>query len=221
DGVNWLQFGTNQTINMGQNVYIGLGVSSGSTSRLATATFDSVSINPTGAPAPQPLPAGWLDQDVGQVGIAGGATYANRTFTVNGAGTSAWGTADGINFVYQSLSGDGTIVARVLSVSGSSTGGVMIRDTLNANAMSIFVAYYSSRIYSNYRTSTGGNTSQGSSGLVSLPYWVKLVRSGSTFSSYFSPDGVNWQLETNQTINMGQNVYIGLGVSSGSTSSLA
>ena len=167
------------------------------------------------------LPAMWTDADVGATGVAGSATYANGTFTVNGAGTSAWGTADGINFVYQSLSGNGTIVARVLSVSGSSTGGVMIRDTLNANAMSMFVAYYSSRIYSNYRTSTGGNTSQGSSGLVSLPYWVKLVRSGSTFSSYFSPDGVNWQLETNQTINMGQNVYIGLGVSSGSTSSLA
>jgi len=124
--------------------------------------------------------------------------------------------------MYQPFSGDGTIVARVLTVSPSSTGGVMIRDSLNANAMSIFVAYFNSSIYSNFRTTTGGTTSQFNSGTVSLPYWVKLVRSGSTFSSYASLDGVNWaQFGTSQTINMGQNVYIGLGVSSGNTASLA
>jgi len=182
---------------------------------------NTTAISLTVTAASPSLPAGWLDVDVGVVGLAGSATYANGTFTVNGAGTSAWGTADGMNFVYQPLSGDGTIVARVVS-GASSTAGVMIRETLNANAMSIFVAYFSSRIYSNYRTSTGGSTSQASSGIVSLPYWVKVVRSGSTFSSYSSLDGVNWvQLGSSQTINMAQNVYIGLGVSSGSTSSLA
>jgi len=30
-----------------------------------------------------PLPAGWLDQDIGDVGLAGSATYANGVFTVN------------------------------------------------------------------------------------------------------------------------------------------
>jgi hypothetical protein len=304
DGVNWAQVGTNQTINMGQNVYIGLGVSSGSTASLATATFDSVSINSTAAPAPvitsvapntgaigtqavisgsgfgtsqagstvtlngapvtinswsntalsitipsgvvsgpllvsvapsmnasnpvtftvtaQPLPAGWLDQDVGQVGVAGSATYTNGTFTVNGAGTSAWGTADGINFMYQPLSGDGSIVARVLSVSPSSTGGVMIRETLNANSTEMFTSYYAQNIYMSYRTSTGGSTSQVVGGGATLPYWVKVVRSGSTLSGYSSLDGVNWvQLGTSQTIAMAQSVYIGLAVSSGSTSTLA
>ncbi|HXJ06572.1 MAG TPA: hypothetical protein VNH65_15820, partial [Candidatus Acidoferrum sp.] len=45
DGVNWTQRGTSQTINMAQNVYVGLAVNSGSTSALATATFDNVSIS--------------------------------------------------------------------------------------------------------------------------------------------------------------------------------
>jgi len=50
---------------------------------------------------------------------------------------------------------------------------------------------------------------------LTLPYWVKVVRSGSTFSGYNSLDGVNWtQVGTAQTINMAQNVYIGLAVSS-------
>jgi hypothetical protein len=38
--------GTSQTITMGQNVYMGLGVSSGNTSSPATATFDNVAHTP-------------------------------------------------------------------------------------------------------------------------------------------------------------------------------
>jgi subtilase family serine protease len=303
DGVNWAQLGTNQTISMAQTVYIGLGVTSGSTSTLATATFDSVSINSTAAPAPvitsvsattgnigsqvaisgtgfgaqngsivtlngaqvtinawtdtsitiaipsgatsgplvvssapsmnasnpvtftvtsQPLPTGWLNQDIGSVGVAGSATYANGTFTVNGAGTSVWSTADGFHFAYQALSGDGTIVARVASLTPSSTAGVMIRETLNPSSTELFSAYYNQNMYMNYRLSTGGNTGQAIGGSAALPYWVKVVRSGSTLSGYSSSDGVNWaQLGTSQTISMAQTVYIGLGVTSNSTSTLA
>jgi hypothetical protein len=43
DGVNWVPIGSSQTINMGQNVYIGLVMCSNSTTTLATATFDNVS----------------------------------------------------------------------------------------------------------------------------------------------------------------------------------
>jgi hypothetical protein len=304
DGVYWAQLGSSQTISMGQSVYIGLGVSSGNTETLATATFDSVSINTAAAPAPvisgvvpntgaigsqavitgsgfagvqagstvtlngtavpvnnwsntsisvtipsgattgpmvvyvapsmnasnpatfqvtsQPLPVGWQDQDVGLVGVAGSATYSNGTFTVKGAGTSAWGTADGINFAYQTLTGDGSIVARVVSVSSSSAGGVMIRETLNAGSTEVFTTFYGQNIYMNYRASTEGSTNQAGGGIVALPYWVKVVRSGSTLSGYGSSDGVNWvQLGASQTIAMAQNVYIGLAVSSGNTANLA
>jgi hypothetical protein len=170
----------------------------------------------------QPLPTGWLDQDIGQVGVAGSATYANGTFTVKGAGTAIWSTADGFHFAYQPLSGDGTIVARVVSVSPSSVGGVMVRETLNASATELFTTLYNQNIYMNYRTTTGGSTSQSVGGSAPLPYWVKVVRSGNTLSGYSSPDGVTWtQVGTSQTITMGQNVYIGLAVSSGSTSTLA
>jgi hypothetical protein len=42
--VNWTPIGPSQTINMGQSVYIGLVVCSNSSSTLATATFDNVSV---------------------------------------------------------------------------------------------------------------------------------------------------------------------------------
>ena len=55
-----------------------------------------------------------------------------------------------------------------------------------------------------------------------LPYWVKVVRSGSTFSGYpLGPDGVNWTQLGTSRIAMAQNVYVGLVVSSLSNSSLA
>jgi regulation of enolase protein 1 (concanavalin A-like superfamily) len=213
------------TINSWSSSSITVTIPSGATSgSLAVSVAPSMNdSNPvTFTVTSQPLPTPWLDQDIGQVGLAGSGTFANGTFTVKGAGTSAWNAADGVHFVYQPLMGDATIVARVVSVSTSSTGGVMIRDTLNASAMSTFVAPYGSQIYFNYRTTTGGPTAQFSTSTISLPYWVKVTRSGSLFSSYTSADGVNWvQFGSSQTINMGQNVYIGLAVSSGSTSALA
>src|ERR1700683_3477590 len=69
-------------------------------------------------------------------------------------------------------------------------------------------------------TAGAGGTRQLALGGTTPPYWVELVRSGSTLSSYASPDGVNWTLVGNQTVNMAENVYIGLVVNSGNTSSL-
>jgi len=164
----------------------------------------------------QPLPTGWLDQDIGLVGTPGTATYSSGTFTVGGSGEYIGGSADQMHFVYQPLSGDGTIVAQVVSATGGylPQAGVMIRETLNANATNAFVAYQGSEISYWDRPSTGANTSsQNNETTASLPYWVMLVRSGSTFSGYQSSDGVNWvPVGTPQSITMAQNVYVGLAV---------
>jgi hypothetical protein len=76
------------------------------------------------------LPAGWSDGDIGSVGVAGNGAYANGTFTVTGAGQQTWSSSDGIHFVYQPLTGDGTIVARLATLQTGNDGplaGVMIR----------------------------------------------------------------------------------------------
>ena len=171
------------------------------------------------------LPTGWSDSDVGNVGDAGSATYSGGVFTVKGAGTPLSGTADGINFMYQTLSGDGSIIARVASLQGVSypEGGVMIRETLSPGATEAFIYFYPNQGYFATRTSTGGNASTQNTGFDSsaTPYWVKLVRSGSAFSAYISPNGSSWtQVGTTSTISMASNVYMGVAVSSGSTGTL-
>src|SRR5580692_5882183 len=166
-----------------------------------------------------PLPAGWLDQDVEHLGIAGSASYSGGVFTVQGAGSTLAVSADGFQFMYQPLSGDGTIVARVVSTSYAyAQVGVMIRETLDAGSNHMFMADDGGTIYDIYRTTTGSSSSYGTGGAVTLPYWVELVRSGNTLTGYSSADGVNWVQVASQTITMAQNVYIGLAVASGSSS---
>jgi len=172
------------------------------------------------------FPPGWLDADVGSVGTAGSASYANGTFTVKASGQWIYDVADGMHFVYQAVSGDWTIVARVVSAQGSTypQAGVMIRETLGANSTHAYAGYEpypGPSVYCWSRASTGGATTVQGGAVNGLPYWVKLVRSGSTFTGYASSDGINWaQLGSSRTISMAQNVYIGLAVSANNNSAL-
>jgi RHS repeat-associated protein len=185
------------------------------------------------------VPTSWLDRDIGQAGVAGTASYSNGTFTVQGAGTGTLATtADGMNFLYQPLSGDGTIVARVVTAAGSGNmeAGVMIRETLDPASSYADMVFYAGSNRANppggftlaARTSTraqssGFDTTQ--PGVLTNqppPYWVKLVRSGNIFTGYASPDGRNWsQVSVSQTIPMTQTVYVGLFVSNRTTAGLA
>ena len=101
----------------------------------------------------------------------------------------------------------------------------MIRETLNGNSAHAFIAYEpypSAATYFYERPSTGANTSYSTAAIPALPYWVKLVRSGSSFSAYISADGVNWvPVGSTQTISMAQSVYIGLAVSANNNSAVA
>jgi hypothetical protein len=164
------------------------------------------------------LPTGWSDGDIGTVGVSGGAAYSNDVFTVTGAGTSlsVGKTSDSFHFLYQSLSGDGAIVARITSVQGSTiaTAGVMIRESLNANSTYEFMYFQKLGSFeADYRPSTGGSASgQNQASMSTLPYWLKAVRSGTSFSAYISADGLNFvQMGPTVTISMAQNIYIGLG----------
>jgi uncharacterized repeat protein (TIGR03806 family) len=168
--------------------------------------------------APQPLPPPWQDQDVGNVGLAGNASFADGTFTIQASGDDIWNNADAFHFVYQPMNGDGQIVARVLNVQntdGWAKAGTMIRETLAANSRQAIMLIAADQGASfERRLNIGGPSTDNSVGLGSIfaPYWVKLVRSGSTFTGYRSSDGVNWILVGSDTITMTATVYVGLAV---------
>ena len=170
------------------------------------------------------LPTGWTDQDIGSVSIAGSASYSNGTFTVNGSGSSISGTADQFNYAYQAAGTSYTITARVVSMTNTNSGaqaGVMIRETLaTGSTMANINVTPSNGVTWVNRTATNGSTSGSrATGLVA-PYWVRVVRNGSTFTGYYSADGVNWTQQGTVSISMASNVYIGLVVSSRNNSQL-
>src|SRR5262249_30697985 len=98
------------------------------------AVTTSAPVGITVAYSAGPLPSPWWETDVGPVGLAGSSNYSAGTFNVSGSGTTLGPPPDQFHLVYQQLSGDGQIVARVVSVQSTSTyakAGVMIRETLD------------------------------------------------------------------------------------------
>src|ERR1017187_8344477 len=142
------------------------------------------------------LPFPWMSQDVGTVGVPGSAIYSNSVFSMTGSGADIWNPADAFQFVCVPVSGNCTIIARVAAVQNVdpwSKAGVMIRESLNANAANAFIAVTPGNgVTWQYRSSTGGGTTYNNTGGLNAPYWVELVRIGNTFTGYRSPDGVTW-----------------------------
>lgn len=222
NGTSWtLVSSTN--ITMVNNVYLGLAVTSHNNGVLCTAVFDSVSV-PGGGGPPGSLPSPWQKADIGGVGVTGTASYSSGTFTVDGSGLDIWGTADGFHYVYQPLSGNGQIVARVNSLENTNSwakAGVMIRESLASNSKHALVAITPSNgIAFQTRTSTGGGSVSTLGVSATVPYWLKVVRSGTTFTGYKSTDGISWTQVGSTTISMTTSVYVGLAVTSHNNSTL-
>jgi len=171
------------------------------------------------------LPSPWVNGDVGSPSAAGNASYSGGTFTIEGDGSDIWGTSDQFHYVYQSLSGDGEIEARVASLENTNSwakAGVMIREALtggSTHAMMVVTAGNGTAFQR--RTSTGGSSSHTAGSSVTAPYWVRLVRSGNTFTGYESSNGSSWNEVGSASISMGTDVYIGLAITSHSGGVLA
>lgn len=164
------------------------------------------------------LPAGWDDDDVGAVGVAGSASYSGGVYSVSGSGADVWGTADAFHYAYQSLAGDGQIVARVASVQNTaswSKAGVMIRGGLTANAPFAFMLVSAGKGTAfQYRTSAGASAASITGNTATAPAWVKLVRHGNTITASQSANGSNWTTIGSASIPMSGTIQIGLAVSS-------
>ena len=180
--------------------------------------------------APAAIPSGWDSQDIATTG--GSANESNGTWTVIGDGADIWGGSDAFHYAYVPLIGDGEITAHVVdNGTGSNTwakGGVMIRETLEANSKQVMAVI---------TDSDGGGTAfqcRPDTGATSIsfhgdvtaspPHWVKLVREGDMITGFHSEDGVNWEQYTDGSpdgamtnpieVPMPEQVYIGLCVTS-------
>lgn len=162
------------------------------------------------------LPLPWEHTDIGGVGLSGSATYASSQFTVAGSGDDIWNNADAFHYVYQTLTGDGTITARVLSHQNTDAwakSGVMFRDTLgNTSAHAAMLLAFGNGAALQYRDATAGISTHVAGPAVGVPYWVRLNRTGNIFTGSVSPDGLAWNQVGTATIPMSSQVNVGLAV---------
>ncbi len=141
---------------------------------------------------------------------------------LTGAGADIWGNSDEFTYAYKTLTGDGSMTARVVSNgTGTNTwakGGVMIRDSLNggsSHASMTITGSGGNGASFQYRAATDGASANVDSGsVVAPPYWVKMERMGDTLTGSISSDGTFWVTINTTIITMEAPVYVGLCVTS-------
>lgn len=169
----------------------------------------------------------WTCQDIGNA--TGGSAVqraSNGLYTgqvqVVGAGNDIWGTSDGFQFNYQTLTGDGTVTGRLTSmpsgngIDPAAKAGLMMRNDLTPASMNAFINIIgtSGQRFS-VRTASGATSTRSGSSGVTAPCWFKLQRTGNVFTGYSSPDGSVWSMVgVPTTIPMKNTIYVGEAVTS-------
>ncbi len=168
------------------------------------------------------LPSPWQQSDIGSVKYPGRADFTENFITINGGGSDFWDTSDSGHFVYQEISSDKEIIAKVETLDPSwywAKAALMIRETMASDSKMAHICL--TRMDANNtngaqfisRATTGAGTPvEGKYTYRMFPSYLKLTRMGNAFDGYWSPDGVTWERVGSTTISMNQTCYIGLGV---------
>jgi regulation of enolase protein 1 (concanavalin A-like superfamily) len=171
-------------------------------------------------------PLGWQIEWISDESPEGYASYdaGTETWTVTGHGHDIWDNADDFEYVFQRVSGDCEISARVVDMPGPSAhswskAGVMIRETNAEGSKQVIEAMTGGGgggAGMQWRTSTNGGSgwSNISEPVVEPPRYVRLVRTGNLIEGFQSDDGVTWEKETEIENVMAEEVLIGLAVTS-------
>jgi hypothetical protein len=222
DGVNWIQVGTSVAVAMpSATTLAGLWTASGDVTDLSSSTFASVSL----------LRGGWTDGDIGSPALGGSAVYdsPSDTFTLNGNGSDIFGTADQFNFASTTMSGDGSVIAYVDSITNTNAwakAGVMLRsDSTAGSAFAAVLVSPTNGITFEWRATAGGITNQEinspAGGPVPAPVGLELTRSGNNFTAYYSTDGINWTaVGPSQSASVNPVALAGVAVTSHNTAAL-
>lgn len=167
------------------------------------------------------LPSPWQNKDIGSVVLPGSARYSRGLFTLESSGYDFFRAPDSFHYVYQPFNGNATLITKVESIGNThpyALAGIMIRENLSAS--SSFVAAVVNPSHTNFMYRQGAGTPGYKQLSGSAPRWLKLERSDNKFTSFYSSDGQTWMPIGSITITMGSSVYVGLALTSQSTTQL-
>jgi len=180
DGVNWNHdIPGAASVEMAPSYVVGLAVTSHDPTRLNTVHADGLSLDA-------------IPIEIGNVGIVGNGaidlTQPNSPITVEAAGANVWGAADSFEFV---PSGPTTMIAyrvvRLTAADPFAKAGVMFRDGFAPNAVNvIFDVKPDGDVEFMARRCAGCNTEYLGGTHITLPTYLILERSGTTFTASVS-----------------------------------
>jgi regulation of enolase protein 1 (concanavalin A-like superfamily) len=186
--------------------------------RFTTNAFtDTIPIRPQ-------LPVPFQAVDIGDVGRPGFVSRADTDqLTLNGGGQDSFDGSDALHYVYQQFTGDLTITARLTGVQDywDNRAGLMIRESLDPAAKYVAAISRPSDSRMNgtsgvnegaefkVKDAIGGNPVKVARRDFRMPNWLKLSKTGSTFDSYTSADGVDWTFLGSAAVPMNSNIFVG------------
>lgn len=140
-------------------------------------------------------------------------------FTVKGIGKDIYDRSDEFHFAYKEISKATKIIVRVDSLENTdpfAKAGIMIRDTLDANARycGLFMTPENGVRYQ-YRSIVNDPTNRQFDPNVTVPYWLRLERTGGgLIRTFYSSNGSDWSTFSLTSVSMVDPIYIGLAVTS-------
>jgi hypothetical protein len=170
-------------------------------------------------------PQDWTKDDANSLAVwfrgllpsTGSFKQAGQTYTMTATGADIWGSSDQFHFAYKRFSGNGEIKARVVSITNthdSAKAGLMIRESLEPGSKHVMVVVQPS-------ANTGiafqrrAETDFASEQIINLtgmlaPRYLKLIRSGNTFTAQHSSNNLTWTKIESVNMPMLADCYIGL-----------
>jgi hypothetical protein len=145
---------------------------------------------------------------------------ASQSFTIVGGGFDIFAANDAAHYVYEPLTGNGTVTVEVTSDSPNAAqdlAGLCIRDSLSSTAANMWIAARDDgTAFADSRLTDGGTGNSDSVLAGSIPEFFKLTRSGDTVVGSYSTDGGNTYtlLDTQTLAFTGNTVLVGMAVSS-------
>jgi hypothetical protein len=224
DGVNWtFILGTNVEMHLSGPMQAGMAVTSDDWEKHGVVNFDSVQTSDQAPPPATLCPSTWMcgDVNVGAM-LPGTQVYNNGSWLLRGAGEDIGSTSDQFHAVWQTLTGDGTASARVLTIPREdmhSKVGIMMREGEDPGSPFYGIFAMQSGLIVEYRVQQGASAGELDIPFDtnnSLPLYLKVTRVGNLFNAYYSMDGVNWTVAEGdqQTIGMPTTLLAGMAIAS-------
>jgi hypothetical protein len=175
-----------------------------------------------------PISSSWTATDIGSPGLTGSSCFQTGTYTVKGSGTGLQTTSD--KYHYMRLATTRSVYeirAQVLSVQNTGTNaraGITISESFAAGSrrVTLLINPANNSIQFQARSSTNGSVSTTNvNNQGTVPKWLRIVKSsGNNWQAYYSTNGTSWTYINKYKVTLPTNLYAGLAVTSGSSSSL-